>query len=117
MLARPRRLRSSRDINRVYKTGRFGGAENLSVKSLDRHRADSRAVVVVGKKVSKKAVDRNKIRRQLSELLAKDWQQIKVGCDIVVTVKTSTLTLTVTQLEAQLKRALTKAGASRGNNV
>ncbi len=110
MLARVNRLRLPRDIERVYKQGRFGGADNLNVKVLQRS-GESRAVVVVGKKVSKKAVVRNKIRRRLVEILAKDWQHIAPGCDIVVTVRADIAAAPQDQLGRELTQALTKAGA------
>jgi ribonuclease P protein component len=111
MLAKAARLRQGREIDRVYRQGRFGGAQTLTTKVIYSHRSTSRAVVVVAKKVSKKAVVRNRLRRRLSEILAKDWQQIKAGCDIVVTVTADSSDLTAVELESQLLSALKRAGA------
>ncbi len=112
MLAREHRLRLPRDIDRVFKRGRYGGAENLSIKALDTG-GDNRAVVIVAKKVSKKAVIRNRIRRRLIEILAADWQRISPGCDIVVTVRADISGAPQAQLEKELTAALTKAGATK----
>lgn len=112
MLARVNRLRLPRDIERVYKQGKFGGADSLNVKVLQKT-GEARAVVIVGKKVSKKAVVRNRIRRRLVEILAADWQHIGPGCDIVVTVRANIAAASKDQLERELKQALTKAGARK----
>lgn len=113
MLAKSQRLRSGRDIERVYRQGRYGGSQLLNIKVLRHPNYSSRAVVVVGKKISKKAVIRNRQRRRLSELLSKDWQQILPGCDIVVTVKTDVSATPVVQLESDLLAALKRAGATK----
>jgi len=111
MLQAANRLRLGRDIDRVYRQGRYGRGEFLAVKMLKRPSGESRAVVIVGKKVSKKAVVRNRIRRRLVELLAADWQQISPGCDIVVTVYSDTSAVKSELLHQDLLQALTHAGA------
>lgn len=109
MLARSFRLRHSRDIERVYKQGRYGSSDHLSVKALIGRSPNSRAVVVVAKKVSKKAVVRNQLRRRVLEILAKHWQRIQPGCDIVVTVKLDASSVTAAELDKEVQLALSKA--------
>lgn len=111
MLGRAERLRLGRDIDRVYKLGRYGGGAALSAKVLVRNSSDKRAVVVVGKKVSKKAVVRNRNRRRLTEILASLWQQILPGCDIVITVRTDAASASAPELKQDLTKALERAGA------
>ena len=111
MLAQNRRLRKSRDIESVYKKGRFGGAKDLTVKALLAHRPLTRATVVVAKKISKKAVVRNKIRRRSMEILAANWQTLTPGCDIVVTIRSDVAELAGAELQRQLLEALKRAGA------
>lgn len=111
MLARSLRLRHSRDIERVYKQGRYGASDYLSVKVLQGRGQISRATVVVAKKVSKKAVVRNSLRRRILEILARHWQRIQPGCDIVVTVKQDASDLAPTALDSEVVQALTKAKA------
>ncbi len=111
MLARERRLRRARDINRVYSKGRFGGAAGLSVKVLSSGLPTNRAAVIVSRKVSKKAVVRNRIRRRLMAILADIWARLSPSCDIVVTVRSDIAELPALELKKQLETALTKAGA------
>jgi ribonuclease P protein component len=111
MLAQDRRLRKSRDIERVYKKGRFGGAKDLTLKALITHQPMTRATVVVAKKISKKAVVRNRIRRRLMEILAANWETLAPGCDIVVTVRSDVSDFSGSELTGQLLGALRRAGA------
>lgn len=110
MLPRPDRLRLGRDIDRVYRAGRYGRGEVLAVKVLARGANTKRAVVIVGKKVSKRAVVRNRNRRRLSEILAAEWQQISSGYDIVVTVHTDAADVKPEVLKQDLLTALKRAG-------
>src|SRR5687768_3137387 len=87
MLAKPNRLRHRRDIEKVFKRGRFGADALLTVKVWQSGNPQARAVVVVSKKISKKAVVRNTIRRRLSAQLKELWETIPTGYDIVINAR------------------------------
>ena len=87
MLSRDKRLRKERDIAKVYRKGRYGGGTNLQVKSLSTGFPSSRAAIVVSKKISKRAVVRNRIKRRLAAILRESWQTVKPGYDIVITAR------------------------------
>lgn len=110
MLSRENRLRKARDIDRVYKLGRYGGGGNLSVKSRPNGYAQSRAVVVVGKKIDKRAVVRNRIRRRLAALLSQKWGTVAPGYDIVVSVHRDISEVESSQLTKQLQHGLERSG-------
>jgi ribonuclease P protein component len=111
MLARENRLRQASDIARVYKRGSYGGASGvLSVKAVASGRAASRAVVVVGKKVSKKAVVRNRLRRRIAADLARRWATLRNGYDIVLSVHTDVRELPTEALSAHISQALARVG-------
>ncbi|HEX3082673.1 MAG TPA: ribonuclease P protein component [Candidatus Saccharimonadia bacterium] len=110
MLARAFRLRTAADIARTYKKGAYGGGGPLSVKAAPSSRPASRAVVVVGKKVSKRATVRNRIRRRIIGHLADQWQTLATGYDIVVTVHADISEQSVPALQELVVRALTRAG-------
>jgi ribonuclease P protein component len=115
VLARENRLRSASDIARAYKRGSYGGSGGaLSVKTVKSGRPHARAVVVVGKKVSKRAVIRNRIRRRLIELLRNRWATVPVGYDIVLSVHSDISELAAATLAEHLTRALTRAGVIGG---
>ncbi len=111
MLARNHRLRKAYEIARVYKKGRYGSAEGvLSVRSAQSGRPDSRLVVVVAKKISKRAVVRNTIRRRLIGLIQQEWATVRPGYDIVITVHSDISDLPATDLRRHLAIALARAG-------
>lgn len=110
MLTQEFRLRSAKDISRVYSRGRSGGGQELFVKSLQTGLPKSRAVVVVGKKVSKYAVVRNLIRRRLAGELRQLWPQVAVGYDMVITVTRDISDLPVAGLNKSLSSSLANGG-------
>ena len=114
MLTQPYRLRSSRDIARVYKKGSYGGGNGvLSVKALLSGHRDSRVVVVVSKKIDKRAVVRNRLRRRLSGDLEAHWATLKAGYDIVVSVHSDVSDLSAAKLHEHLSQALKRSGVAK----
>jgi ribonuclease P protein component len=110
MLARPHRLAKPRDIARVFKTGRFGGGELLTVKATANHLNLSRTTIVVSKKVSKKATVRNRSRRRVSGALEALWETVAPGYDIVVSVRQDLAAAPTATITSELKRALERSG-------
>jgi ribonuclease P protein component len=110
MLAANNRLRRPRDITRVYKRGVYGGADGtLSLKAAPSGLTESRLVVVVGKKVDKRAVVRNRIRRRLIEILRSQWATLPGGYDIVISVHSDISAAPAADLRAALTAALDRA--------
>ena len=110
MLASPYRLRKNHEIARVYKKGVYGGAGGaLSVKAAPSGRSQTRIVVVVGKKVDKRAVVRNRIRRRLVGILAAEWRTLASGYDIVVSVHSNVSEQPTDKLRPLLIQALGRA--------
>jgi ribonuclease P protein component len=111
MLAREHRLRKASDITRVYKKGAYGSAGGVvSAKAVASGRSVMRAVVVVGKKISKKAVVRNRIRRRLLGLLSSELATVRSGYDIVISVHSDVSELPTDTLRTHLLGALKRAG-------
>lgn len=83
MLKRKFRLRKKKDFEMVIKRGKFFKGENLSLVKKNNGFHFSRFAFLVGKKVSKKAVVRNKIKRRLSEIIRTNLSKIKKGYDVI----------------------------------
>ena len=109
MLTADRRLKKSRDISRVFSRGRSGSSGPILVKAA-KNGGESRAVVVVSKKVSKKAVVRNRIRRRIASWLATEWATVTSGYDIVITVREDISEAPAPDISRHTKAALEKAG-------
>lgn len=86
MLAKQNRLRLKRDFEKVFKQGKGFRQNFLFLKMMENDLSETRFGFIVSKKISNKAVIRNKIRRQLREIVRNQLSQIKKGLDIVLVV-------------------------------
>jgi len=86
MLAKKYRLSKTRDIEAVAKKGQKLFTPILMLKFLPNKLDYSRVAVIVSKKVSNKAVVRNRIRRVLNEIVRINFNQIKPGFDILILI-------------------------------
>lgn len=69
----------------------------------------SRFAVVVGTKVSKKAVDRNRIRRQYREILRLMMNDVKPGFDVLLLTAKPALALDYEEKEKKLRSTMYRA--------
>jgi ribonuclease P protein component len=91
MFPRERRLARHRDIQRILKTGRRVSTPALMMRHLPNERTYPRVTVVVGTAVSKRATVRNKLKRQLRELLRHELKGVAVGADIMLSTRAAAL--------------------------
>jgi len=87
MLSQPNRLRKTNDFKRVFKNGKGVQSNEIFVKVRPNKEEGVRIGIIVSKKVAQKAVDRNRIRRILSEALRAHIHNIKQERDIVLVVR------------------------------
>lgn len=99
------RLRSERDIQRVFRTGKSAHSRYLSVHCLERpgDTPTSRAAVVAGRKVGG-AVQRNRAKRRLRAALRDVG--IPSGVDVVVVARPRTPDVAFVDLQATLSERL-----------
>lgn len=71
MLKRTNRLRKRSDFDLLRNKGEFWGGNLFGVSFLEEGEEGNRFGFIISKKISKKAVDRNKIKRWLSEAVKK----------------------------------------------
>ena len=105
------RLRRRQDFQQVYQKGRRRTGVNLSVTVLDRHRSlnDPAATcfgISIGKKVSKKAVVRNLIKRRIKGALRQLISQFLPGKMVVITCKPSIIGCDYDEILRELKKLL-----------
>ncbi|QQR52819.1 ribonuclease P protein component [bacterium] len=119
MLPAIHRLRSRSAISRVYQRGVFGRGDGLlTIKATPQARTvagltpPSRAVVVVSKKIDKRAVVRNRLRRQLIEVFRSSLETVSPGYDIVITVQSDFRQSDVATIRSALHQALQRSGVS-----
>lgn len=86
MLQKKHRLNKSKDIQNTSARGRTFFSPNFVVKFRPEPEKPTRAVVVVSNYVSKKAVERNKLKRLAREVLRLNLDKLKPG-DYVIIVR------------------------------
>ena len=75
---------------------------------LDKRDDDKKFMVVVSKKISKKAVDRNKIKRQLFEVLRLNLEKIRPGVRAGFLIRKKFLECKWEEIKTETERALEK---------
>lgn len=81
MLPRKNRLKRKKEFERVFKEGETKKEDFLFLKWLKNNLPISRFSFVVSRKISRKATQRNKIRRRLREIVRLKIPKIKKGID------------------------------------
>jgi ribonuclease P protein component len=86
MLPKENRIKKKKDFEAIYKKGKSFKNSFFILKVLNNNLKISRFAFVISQKVSKKAVERNKIRRIMSSFLEVNFKNIKIGFDFVFIV-------------------------------
>jgi ribonuclease P protein component len=86
MLKKNNRLLKKKDFDAVWQKGRSSYDQLLGVKSLANNLGENRFGIMVGLKVSKKAVERNKIKRRIRAIIRVEAAALAKGFDVVITV-------------------------------
>jgi ribonuclease P protein component len=102
-------LSKKKDFESIFKNGVFFSGPGMSLRAKKNDLAYSRFAVVTSLKVSKKAVERNRLRRQITEVLRKRFDRIGKGFDAVFIVKKDLLEKKYGQIETEVEKILKKA--------
>ena len=104
-LSKQNRLGSSRDFGRVHRQGKRGATQNLAIRALkhrkhlsadghpsallcaSRHDMESQFGISISRKVSKRAVVRNRIKRQIKAAIREQISQLQSGWQVVIVVR------------------------------
>jgi len=87
MLPFKNRLVKKKDFDRVHQSGQFFSEANIAMKVSKNDLPDTRVGVIVGLKFSKKAVERNRMKRQIRDLLQGEIRKFKKGFDVMVMIR------------------------------
>jgi ribonuclease P protein component len=105
------RLRDRHDFERVYqqKNAHHGQLVILWLAPQPSPQA-SRIGIVVSKRVSKRAVDRNRLKRQWRRICRTLLPQIAMGWDMIVVVRQAALNVSDSNCRAELTQLMANAG-------
>jgi len=87
MLPKKYRLTKRKDFENVFTNGKFFYNQYVTVKYLKNELDLPRLAFVVSNKISKKAVERNKIKRRLRAIFYSSLKEVRPGFDYVIIVK------------------------------
>ena len=108
---KPARLRKALDFQRVRQQGRSVGTSLLTLGWTANDLALCRCGYVVGKRVGKSAVVRNRVKRRLREILRLQIKagQVTPGYDLVLIARAGAAQATYQQLAADVTHLLRRA--------
>ena len=110
MLARQYKLKKTNEFKKNFKQGKSFEKDFIKIKILENTLSISRFACVVSLKISKKANKRNKIKRQLEEIIRLNLDKIKPGFDIIILAKKEIIEKNYLQTEKALTSLLEQTG-------
>ena len=109
MLPKENRIKKKKDFEVIFKKGKSFKNSFFILKVLNNNLKISRFAFVISQKVSKKATERNKIKRRMSSFLEENFQKIKIGFDFVFIVLLSAKDKSFDQIKESVEDILQKA--------
>jgi ribonuclease P protein component len=108
-LSRALRLRKNSEFQKVRQQGRSIASRLLILAWMPNNVERLRIGFVVGKRISKLAVERNYIKRLLGEAIRPHLPELPSGWDIVFSVRTMTGTTDLQTLQQEIETLLRRA--------
>lgn len=110
MLPEENRLKVNLTFDEVKKEGKMYQSENFGILVRDRKdKNPTKFGIIVSTKISKKAVDRNRIKRMLRKAIKKSLDSVCVGKDVVVLARKGLLNVKKSDLETEFSKNLKQA--------
>ena len=110
MLLKKQRISQKKDFAKIFRLAKFFPGRFFLLRSVDNNLELSRFAIIIPKTFSKKAVIRNKIRRQVYSIIQKEMQKIKPGFDNLFTIKKQVDVSNFQDCEKDILILLKKAG-------
>ncbi len=110
MLPKINRLQKEKEIEEVFKKGKGFKEDFLILKTAKNSLKTSRFGFIISKKISKKAVVRNKIKRVLRELVRLKLKEIKKTSDNLLIAAPGLETKDFWEIEEMITKLFKKGG-------
>ncbi len=107
MLKKEFRLNKRKDFEEIKTKGKLKNGELFSVLELKKEQRgllNVKVAVIVSKKISKKAVERNKIRRKMYLMIGKNMNIFPEGTRVLFLVKKNILDKSEVEMEKCLRK-------------
>ncbi len=109
-------LKKENDFKKVFSQGEVFGNRTFVMYFIKNRSADNRLGIIVSKKISKKAVVRNKIRRRIKEAYRLNEDKIASGYDVILIARESIKTTDYRTIEKSLLHLFYKKNLLRKKN-
>lgn len=110
MLSKEFRLAKKKEVEAVFRRGKFARKDFLGLKCLKKNSEEKpKIAVVVSLKVEKRATLRNKLKRQIREIIRKNLPQIEKGYHIVIFAYNGASEQSFGQIKKNLEELLKKS--------
>ena len=110
MLPKENRLSNKIDFEKVKRMGNKASGKSLMILTLSRGDDKvSRFGIVVSKHVSKRAVDRNRVKRLLRESIMSVISKVSSGYDVVIIARQNIMSLDFSEVNNDLNNVFQKA--------
>lgn len=106
MLKQENRIRLNKEFDRIFKTGQSFYGKMVGIKKTANNSNKNRFGIIINTKVSKKAVERNKIRRNIREIIKNRMSALVTGNDFVIIVFPLILNKSFQEIEVEIERGL-----------
>jgi len=103
----PRRFKKA-DFNNLFKKGKTIAGELVFLKFRKNNLKTNRFCFVVGLKVSKKSTARNRIKRQLKDIVGKNIKDIKPGTDVAIIARPEIIGKKYWEIKREIKNLFQK---------
>ena len=110
MLPQKNRLKKEKDFKNVSQKGRVLKEGPIFLKFSRNKKEINRVGFVVSKKISKKAVTRNKIKRRMREAAKSDWGELEKGYDLIFFSSPGIEELDFAEISRLISNLIKKAG-------
>lgn len=108
MLPLKNRLKKRKDFENIFEKGVTAPNRYFFLKIVQSDNPETRIGFIVSKKVSKKAVERNRVKRLFREAVQMNLIRIKPSYDLVFIVLNSAKNKTLLEIEKEVKYVLEK---------
>lgn len=102
MIKKQNKLNKDKDINEVFKNKKKCYNKYIGVLIRENELKIQRFVVIVSNKTIKRAVDRNKIKRQIKSIVSKHQNKFNLRVDMVLLVKKEIENKNISEIEKDI---------------
>ena len=116
MLPRQNRIKKEKDFEIIFKKGKVFKNNFLVLRFVNNNLKTNRLAIVISQKVSKKATERNKIRRRISVIVENIINGLKDGLDLVFLVLPQANNKSYLEIKSAVEDIIKKSGLLKNLN-